>query len=258
MIVPELAHFFDQGAYDGRREASRPWQPRWDIAPRVFRIAASFGQLGRLSSGESVPLDRSSVTGRSICDLQHLPDDPTGPRPQTKNNDFNSHNSRPGRERKFSSYTSAVFLILGTRGGLTEICKWIKGIVDVTREIARAFVVKHVRRETSTRPLSHITCDSGRRVRPASRLYSRTLRSGGWTIDRCARRRLPALALALQPGRLGPLPTRLTQRHRPARRAQLQRYFYRGRSAKGVRMPHSFTPACKPPWTGSPSDIPLV
>jgi hypothetical protein len=86
MIVPELAHFFDQGAYDGRREASRrPWQPRWDIAPRVFRIAASFGQLGRLSSGESVPLDRSSVTGRSICDLQHLPDDPTGPRPQTKN-----------------------------------------------------------------------------------------------------------------------------------------------------------------------------
>jgi GAF domain-containing protein len=37
---------------------------------KVFRIAASFGQLGRLSSGESVPLDRSSVTGRSICDLQ--------------------------------------------------------------------------------------------------------------------------------------------------------------------------------------------
>jgi GAF domain len=36
----------------------------------VFRIAASFGELGRLSSGESLPLDRSSVTGRSICDLQ--------------------------------------------------------------------------------------------------------------------------------------------------------------------------------------------
>ena len=36
----------------------------------VFRIAASFGELGRLSSGEPVPLDRSSVTGRSICDLQ--------------------------------------------------------------------------------------------------------------------------------------------------------------------------------------------
>ena len=45
-------------------------------------------------------------------------------------------------------------------------------------EIVRAFVVKHVRRETSTRPLSHITCDSGRRVRPASRFYSGTLRSG--------------------------------------------------------------------------------
>ena len=43
---------------------------------KVFRIAASFGQLGRLSSGESAPLDRSSVTGRSICDLQpvHIAD----------------------------------------------------------------------------------------------------------------------------------------------------------------------------------------
>ena len=43
---------------------------------KVFRIAASFGQLGRLSSGEAVPLDRSSVTGRSICDLQpvHIAD----------------------------------------------------------------------------------------------------------------------------------------------------------------------------------------
>ena len=36
----------------------------------VFRIAASFGEFGRLSIGEPVPLDRSSVTGRSICDLQ--------------------------------------------------------------------------------------------------------------------------------------------------------------------------------------------
>ena len=36
----------------------------------VFRIAASFGELSRLSSGEPVPLDRSTVTGRSICDLQ--------------------------------------------------------------------------------------------------------------------------------------------------------------------------------------------
>ena len=36
----------------------------------VFLIAASFGELGRLSCGESLPLDRSSVTGRSICDLQ--------------------------------------------------------------------------------------------------------------------------------------------------------------------------------------------
>jgi two-component system, NtrC family, sensor kinase len=34
----------------------------------VFRIAARFGQLGW--SEESVPLDRSSVAGRSICDLQ--------------------------------------------------------------------------------------------------------------------------------------------------------------------------------------------
>jgi hypothetical protein len=43
---------------------------------QVFRIAASFGEAGRLSSGEAAPLDRSSVTGRSICDLQpvHIPD----------------------------------------------------------------------------------------------------------------------------------------------------------------------------------------
>ena len=38
----------------------------------VFRIAASFGELGRLSSKEPAPLDRSSVTGRSICDLQSV------------------------------------------------------------------------------------------------------------------------------------------------------------------------------------------
>ena len=36
--------------------------------------------------------------------------------------------------------------------------------------------MKHVRRETSTRPLSHITCDSGRRVRPASRLLLQQLK----------------------------------------------------------------------------------
>jgi hypothetical protein len=42
----------------------------------VFRIAASFGELGRLSKRETAPLDRSSVTGRSICDLQpvHIAD----------------------------------------------------------------------------------------------------------------------------------------------------------------------------------------
>jgi two-component system NtrC family sensor kinase len=46
------------------------------VEDEVFRIAASFGQLGRLSSGESAPLDRSTVTGRSICDLQpvHITD----------------------------------------------------------------------------------------------------------------------------------------------------------------------------------------
>ena len=42
----------------------------------VFRIAASFGELGRLSKGEAAPLDRSSVTGSSIRDLQpvHIAD----------------------------------------------------------------------------------------------------------------------------------------------------------------------------------------
>jgi len=38
----------------------------------VFRFVASFGEMGRLSRGESVPLDRSTVTGRSICDLQSV------------------------------------------------------------------------------------------------------------------------------------------------------------------------------------------
>ena len=37
-----------------------------------FRFVASFGEMGRLSRGESVPLDRSTVTGRAICDLQSV------------------------------------------------------------------------------------------------------------------------------------------------------------------------------------------
>jgi len=36
----------------------------------AFRIAASFGEFGRHSSEESLPLDRSTVTGRSICNLE--------------------------------------------------------------------------------------------------------------------------------------------------------------------------------------------
>jgi two-component system, NtrC family, sensor kinase len=36
----------------------------------VFRIVASFGEAERLSREESLPLDRSTVTGRAICDLQ--------------------------------------------------------------------------------------------------------------------------------------------------------------------------------------------
>ena len=36
----------------------------------VFRLAASFGELRRLSRAELVPLDRATVTGRAICDLQ--------------------------------------------------------------------------------------------------------------------------------------------------------------------------------------------
>jgi GAF domain-containing protein len=35
----------------------------------VFRLVASFGEADWLSSGESIPLDRSTVTGRAICDL---------------------------------------------------------------------------------------------------------------------------------------------------------------------------------------------
>jgi two-component system, NtrC family, sensor kinase len=36
----------------------------------VLRVAASFGEFRRMSREEPVPLDRSTVTGRSICDLQ--------------------------------------------------------------------------------------------------------------------------------------------------------------------------------------------
>ena len=36
----------------------------------VFRIAASFGEAERLPRQELVPLDRSTVTGRAICDLK--------------------------------------------------------------------------------------------------------------------------------------------------------------------------------------------
>jgi GAF domain-containing protein len=40
------------------------------IENQLFRIVASFGEAERLSRSESVPLDRSTVTGRAICDLQ--------------------------------------------------------------------------------------------------------------------------------------------------------------------------------------------
>src|SRR6516164_5557290 len=38
----------------------------------VFRLVASFGEAEWLSSGESIALDRSTVTGRAICDLQPI------------------------------------------------------------------------------------------------------------------------------------------------------------------------------------------
>jgi hypothetical protein len=37
-----------------------------------LRYAATFGELGRHSSEEPLPLDRSTVTGRSICDLEPI------------------------------------------------------------------------------------------------------------------------------------------------------------------------------------------
>jgi hypothetical protein len=42
----------------------------------VLRFVASFGESGRLSRDEPVPLDRSTVTGRAICDLEpvHIAD----------------------------------------------------------------------------------------------------------------------------------------------------------------------------------------
>jgi GAF domain-containing protein len=38
----------------------------------VFRLVASFGEAEWLSSKESIPLDRSTVTGRAICDQQPI------------------------------------------------------------------------------------------------------------------------------------------------------------------------------------------
>ena len=38
----------------------------------VFRLAAWVGELGRPSRGEPLPMDRSTVTGRAICDLQSV------------------------------------------------------------------------------------------------------------------------------------------------------------------------------------------
>jgi hypothetical protein len=45
------------------------------VCNEVFRIAASFGKLGRLSGGESVPLDRSSVwaTQSATCSQSTSP-----------------------------------------------------------------------------------------------------------------------------------------------------------------------------------------
>ena len=40
------------------------------VKNEAFRIVASFGEAERLSIREVVPLDRSTVTGRAICDLQ--------------------------------------------------------------------------------------------------------------------------------------------------------------------------------------------
>src|SRR5262249_10703329 len=42
------------------------------VADQVSRIAASFGKLGRQPSQEFLPPDRSTVTGRSICDLKPI------------------------------------------------------------------------------------------------------------------------------------------------------------------------------------------
>ena len=43
------------------------------VDKEVLRLAASFGEADGLARAGSWPLDRSSVTGRSICDLQPVP-----------------------------------------------------------------------------------------------------------------------------------------------------------------------------------------
>ena len=40
------------------------------VDKEVYRIAASFGEFGRTPRGEPTPLDRSTVSGRAISDLQ--------------------------------------------------------------------------------------------------------------------------------------------------------------------------------------------
>ena len=96
---------------------------------QVSRIAASFGQLERQSRDQSLPLDRSTVTGRSICDLEpvHVAD------MQNAGDEFSL-----GRELaiKFGHRTTLSVPLIREGGPL--------GAILVRRTEVRPFEEKHI------------------------------------------------------------------------------------------------------------------
>ena len=95
----------------------------------MSRIAASFGQLERQSRDQSLPLDRSTVTGRSICDLEpvHVAD------MQNAGDEFSL-----GRELaiKFGHRTTLSVPLIREGGPL--------GAILVRRTEVRPFEEKHI------------------------------------------------------------------------------------------------------------------
>jgi class 3 adenylate cyclase len=78
---------------DTMNTAARVQQACRDIGHRVLASAALVERLAASPPGICKALDRPAP-------FDTCPMTPRGPAPNEKLNDFNSHNSRPGRERK--------------------------------------------------------------------------------------------------------------------------------------------------------------